>query len=226
MNTNQVILNLCHTLLMFISREEKYFYAENGCNAIILDEEDDIYNDLLLVLLNNGCKLSDNMTVIKATVDTRDNAVDLIFIDNSAANDANSFFDYVEINDMKALVIFLDYFSNIHREGDPEPEDEVTKHFIEQFGNSEYYDALKRICDIYLSLISNPILHMNMLGATAAANMYRWDSSIIAAYVIDKIKPITDADISDMDISIARRYLTNLELRLKGIRLLPGEKTE
>jgi hypothetical protein len=67
---------------------------------------------------------------------------------------------------------------------------------------------------------------MNMLGATAAANMYRWDSSIIAAYVIDKIKPITDADISDMDISIARRYLTNLELRLKGIRLLPGEKTE
>lgn len=227
MSTNnfQATYNFCNMMLICLTMDPKFFELKGNSKISILDEEDgDYYDDMITLLANNGCRLSDNLTVYYVDLDC--SPIDLIFIGGALGNEANEFFDYIEFDGLNAIVIFKDHFANIIHADDPIPDDPVQKDFIENFGNSGYYDDIKRISDIYLALISNPAVHMNMLAATAAANMYRWNSSIIAAYVLDKIKPITDVDITDMSIEKARRLITELPSRLKGLRILAGEDVE
>ena len=228
MNTYQAILNFYHMMLILTSQNQEYMPLKGDCRAVILSEEDEGYSDMIMILMNNGCRLAEDVELIYVTL--AQSPIDLIFIQHGLGNETNEFFDYIEYadgySDSKALVVFLDYFQKIRRDGDPMPEDAVQRSYVELYGNSEYYDAIKRISDIFISLVTLPAVHMNLMSATAASNMYRWNSSIIAASIIDKIKPLEDVDVTDMSLDVAHRLITNVETRLKGIRILPEEAKE
>ena len=211
-------------MLILISQNQEYMPLKGDNRAVILSEEDEGYSDMIMILMNNGCRLAEDVELIYVTLDQ--SPIDVIFIQHGLGNETNEFFDYIEYADSKAMVVFLDYFHKIRRDGDPMPEDPYQKSYIDLYGNSECYDAIKRITDIFISLVTLPAVHMNLLSATAASNMYRWNSSIIAASIIDKIKPLEDVDVTDMSLDVANRLITNVETRLKGIRILPEEAKE
>ena len=61
MNTYQAILNFYHMMLILTSQNQEYMPLKGDCRAVILSEEDEGYSDMIMILMNNGCRLAEDV---------------------------------------------------------------------------------------------------------------------------------------------------------------------
>lgn len=197
-------------------RNNIYHDAELNYNSI-----DSI---IRLILSNNGCGFV-NDYVPACEVRIIDDYY-IYFIKDAKANDANEFYDYIEFMGSKYLVIFLDYFDNIKTKEYINELSMITEKTIEDtmnelMGNSVYFDAIRKIVDIFISTITTPAIRTNILAASAAANKYRWAGVIIAADIINEFNPITENDISGLPFDKVLDLISkNIGLTLNGIHTM------
>lgn len=197
--------------------EFKYGWADNIQNS----QHKNINSDplLKLILENNGCAFCDNSSFIRWAIDDEgDGATYFVyFIYAAKANGANDFFDYIEFYGSKNLIIFTDYFKDMIKDrADPE------KDPLEfAMGKSVYFDAIKKIVELFLCT-STPMAEINspLLAATSAANNYRFAGTIIAALVINSICGLTEEDVSEMEYGQLMNMITSIkpQFLLNGIR--------
>lgn len=169
---------------------------------------------LKIILLNNGCKISENEPQWQYVYDVTDD-YKVYFITGMIGNDANEYYDFLIFNGMKVLVIFKDYF-NFIRDEDINEEDPMYQLKL-TMGNSIYYDALKRIVEVFY-LTSEP-----MPGGLLKTSMHttqRWNQSIIAIHILNNFKAVDENDVSDIPMEDVSKILNgNIKLQLYGIRI-------
>lgn len=176
------------------------------------DKLDDI---LKLILLNNGCKISENIPY-QYYYNIIPDEYRVYFVTGMIGNDANEYYDFLIFNGMKVLVIFVDYF-NFIKDGDIDENDPLYS-LKTTMGNSMYYDAIKKIIEIFY-LTSEPI--PGALLTTAMATTQRWNKSIIAIKILNEIKPVDENDVSDIPMEDIKNILNaNSNLQLYGIRTM------
>ena len=193
------------------------FYQElyKGFTDKIKDKEFDVIDQVLkLILLNNGCKIDPDVEQYQEIKVIIPDEYEVYFISGMIGNDANEFYDFLIFNGKKVLVIFEDYF-NFVTDDDINSKDSIIS-IIGMMGNSIYYDALKKIVEIfYLTLEPNP----GGLLTTSMSTIQRWNQAIIAIKIINFFKPVDDNDIVDMPIEDIQNILNgNTKLQLYGIR--------
>lgn len=170
---------------------------------------------LKLILLNNGCKISEDTEPRQYITDIIPDEYKLCFITGMIGNDANEYYDFLIFNGMKVLVIFIEYF-NI-TDGYVDPTDPLSELRI-AMGNSIYYDAIKKIVEVFY-LTSEPM--PGGLLTTAMATTQRWNQAIIAINILNEFKPVDENDVSDIPIKDIKRILDNkIPLQLYGIRTI------
>lgn len=174
----------------------------------------ELENILKLILINNGCKLSEDSNQYEYTYDIIKDEYQLCFITGMIGNDANEYYDFIIFHGMKILIIFIDYF-NIIENIDKEDQMHDLKNAM---GNSVYYDAIKKIVEVfYLTSEPNP----GGLLTTAMCTTQRWNCSIIAIHTLNDYKDIDDNDVSDIPIEEVKRISEgNMQLQLYGIRVM------
>lgn len=171
---------------------------------------------LKAILLNNGCKTRPESIPFQTTYDLIPGEYKLCFVTNMIGNDANEYYDFLNFNGMKYLVIFLDYF-NIITEESIDANDPMHGLKI-AMGNSIYYDAIKKIVEIYY-LTSEPVPHG--LLTTVMATTQRWNQSIIAIHILNKFKPVDDNDVSDISVEDIKKILEgDVYAQLYGVRTM------
>lgn len=127
-----------------------------------------------LILMNNGCGFKEeSYGYIKSIMD---NSYYIYFIIGGEGNTINKIYDYIDINGMNYLVIFLDNFIGINSEDD----DNI-------FGKSNYFDNITKLVNIFILSISNPSIFTNTFSTTSIGKNYRNAPYIIAASIIKDI---------------------------------------
>ena len=184
-------------------------------DASIRDRYDAIDDMLKLILLNNGCKISENNLQLQRKVFINEEYI-LCFVSGMIGNDANEYYDFIIFNGMKYLIVFIDYFNGIsngiYNSQDPMLELKIS------MGNSVYYDAIKKIVEIFY-LTSEPM--PGGLLTTAMVTTQRWNQAIIAIHILNGFKPIDENDVSDIPMQNIKDILNgNIELQLYGIRAM------
>ena len=195
-----------------------YKCLEYGIDNIAIEPKgfcgklDDI---LAVILLNNGCKVRDETIQMQITYNIIPGEYKLCFISNMIGNDANEYYDFLIFDGMKYLIIFSDYFENIIREGEINEDDPLYSLKV-TMGNSVYYDAIKKIVEVFY-LTSEPI--PGGLLTTAMATTQRWNQAIIAIHILNKFKPIDENDVSDISMEDVKNILEGSPaMQLYGIR--------
>lgn len=177
-------------------------------------EYDNIDNVLKLILLNNGCKISENDQPLQRNVIINEDYM-VCFITGMIGNDANEYYDFIIFNGMKYLIIFIDYF-NFMKEGDINENDPLYSLKI-TMGNSVYYDAIKKIVEVFY-LTSEPM--PGGLLTTTMATIQRWNQAIIAIHILNNFKAVDENDVSDIPMEDINNILNgNIKLQLYGIRV-------
>ena len=184
-------------------------------DSSLRDRYDNIDEMLKLMLLNNGCKISENSLVLqRKTVINEDYIV--CYISGMIGNDANEFYDFLIFNGMKFLIIFIDYFNGISN-GIYDSQDPMLELKI-SIGNSVYYDAIKKIVEVFY-LTSEPM--PGGLLTTTMVTTQRWNQAIIAMHILNGFKPIDENDVSDIPMQNIKDILNgNIKLQLYGIRAM------
>lgn len=196
------VYRLYELLLLNFTKPEKKSWTEL----------DDV---LELILLNNGCKISDGRPY-QSTYTINYDDYKMCFITNMIGNDANEFYDFIIFNGMKLLVIFIDYF-NFIKDGDININDPMYQLKI-AMGNSVYYDAIKKIVEVFY-LTSEPM--PGGLLTTSMATTQRWNQAIIAIYILNQFKPVDENDVSDISKDDIKKILNGtIKLQLYGIRTM------
>lgn len=179
-----------------------------------------ISNDRVLELLlkNNGCGISDdchyNVVSLRSVSDYY-----IYFIYGAAANQANDYFDYIEIMGTKNLVIFMDYFSDLIRKKEVNKDDAIDAELDRLMGRSVYFDAIKKLTDIFTSTIT-VVPAIGALTSTSAANAYRFAGVFIAADIIGLFGELTENDISYISFEDLKEMMNSIPMNL----LLLGAK--
>ena len=181
-----------------------------------LEEYNDLDDILKLILLNNGCKIdpdSKQHQIIKGIIPDE---YEIRFVTGMIGNDVNEYYDFVIFNGKKILVIFKDYFQFVNvndlDENDPMYD------FKMSMGNSIYYDAIKKIVEVFY-LTSEPM--PGGLLTTSMATVQRWNQAIIAINIINSFKPVDDNDVLDIPINEVKEILNkDIKLQLYGIRMI------
>lgn len=170
---------------------------------------------LKYVIENNSCKIADNVPLTQSRYNLiDDNEYVIYFIYGALGNDAIEYYDFTIMNGTKILIIFIDYF-NI-KTSLPDGDD-PSSILAREMGNSVYYDAIKKIVEIFY-LTAFPI--SNGLQATSIMNTMRWNQAIIAIHILNKYLPVTTRDAVDMPMEQIKDILrNNLSLQLYGIRV-------
>lgn len=177
------------------------------------------------ILLNNGCGFKDG---------AREKLVQILpdyilcFIIGGQGNQANEFFDFVELYGMQYLVVFLDNFKGIKTSNETLPDkdklssDEVISYGMNTLmGNSPYFDDIKKLTDVFVSTIYNPAIQTQSLAATAAASNYRWAGAIIAGKILNSFRPLTEYDIEGISLNDLMQLINSqnpLNMILSGVR--------
>jgi hypothetical protein len=191
----------------------KYISGFDEYDCCTFDKLDEV---LKLILLNNGCKISDSNEPIQSIHTIIPDEYQICFITGMIGNDANEYYDFVIFNGMKILVVFLDYFNgmidgNLDK-NNPFYQIQLT------MGNSVYYDAIKKIVEIFY-LTSEPT--PAGILTTAMATTHRWNQAIIAITILNNVKPVDEYDISDIPMEDVRKILdADIKLQLYGIRTM------
>lgn len=157
-------------------------FSDGLVDALRFNHETSPMDSIIQVILqNNGCAFSDTCEYYSFNI-MNDDSYYIDYIYGARANDANEYFDYIELNGTRRLVIFLDYFYGLLHK--PEPKDEVDKQAQEFMGNSTYFDAISKLTSIFLDTIYAPAVFTNALAASAAGQYVRKIPQIVAAKVI------------------------------------------
>ena len=177
---------------------------------------DELDNVLKLILLNNGCRIASDKIQYQLIKNIIPNEYQICFITGMIGNEVNDYYDFLILNGMKILVIFIEYFDGLitHfiNENDPMYQLKIA------MGNSVYYDAIKKIVEIFY-LTSEPM--PGGLLTTAMTTTQRWNQAIIAINIINFFKPIDENDVSDIPMEDIKKILDgNIELQLYGIRTM------
>ena len=171
---------------------------------------------LKLILLNNGCKISQEKEQEQYFCDIIPNEYQICFVTGMIGNDANEYYDFLIFNGVKVLVIFIEYFNDIIV-GEVDEDDELYN-LKTAMGNSVYYDAIKRIVEVFY-LTSEPM--PRGLLTTTMATTQRWNQAIIAINILNEFKPVDENDVSDISMSDIKKILNGkINLQLYGIRTI------
>lgn len=178
---------------------------------------DKIDNLLELILLNNGCKTESNTIPHVYIGNVIEDEYNLCCVTGMIGNDVNEFYDFFIFNGIKYLVVFIDYFNGIMSSDDIDENDPLYSLKI-TMGNSVYYDAIKKIVEVFY-LTSEPI--PGGLLTTAMGAMQRWNQAIIAIHILNWFKPVDENDVSDIPMEDVKKILDgNIKLQLYGIRTM------
>lgn len=173
---------------------------------------------LKLMLANNGCGFTENCVYRQSFLENTAN-YGIYYLFGAQANEANGFFDYIEFFGMKYLIIFMDYFKDFYTQ--PElTDDEVENTLNRLMGKSIYFDALKKIVDVYISTTVPAAELMGSLSSTSASLNYRYAGVFIAAKILDDEVGLTEDDVSCISYDDIRTALDTLGIPLLtlGIR--------
>lgn len=201
----------------------------NSCNILqsIYNSLNDIFVDKIkldekmdslikLILMNNGCKFSDNLSATTYTIDSN---IYMYYIRGALGNDVNEYFDYFELFGSKYFIIFLDYFDSYFGE-DYEKLSEEEK---EIFGkNSELMNKLAELIEIMLNTVYGPV--PKKLNATVHKSILNLSPYIIAAKIMSNVIDLTEKDFADYKIpyDTIKEYLEiPIEYLLTGVKVLP-----
>ena len=163
-----------------------------------------------LILENNGCAFTDKSFIHLATLKSVPNYV-LGFMWDAQGNAVNNYYDYIEFFGTKYLIIFMDYFENFFKPEQPEI-----------IGRSVYFDAIKKIVDVFISTTTSAAELMGSLSTTAASNMYRFAGVFIASLIIDELVGLNEDDASMIAYNDLKDMITNIspQLLLLGVKYL------
>jgi hypothetical protein len=163
-----------------------------------------------LMLENNGCAFTDKSIIHLSTLESTPNYV-LGFMWDAKANLVNNYYDYIEFFGTKYLIIFMDYFENFFNPEQPEI-----------IGRSVYFDAIKKIVDVFISTTTSAAELMGSLSTTAASNMYRFAGVFIASLIIDELVGLNEDDVSMIAYDDLKDMITNIspQLLLLGVKYL------
>jgi hypothetical protein len=180
--------------------------------------------DEILLLMNNGCRISDvepmeNMVSL-------DNNYYVSIITGMMGNDKNTFFDFYYTHDgnrnvIKILVVFLDYFKDVKTEETPLVDENGITDIT---GNSNFFFAIKQISEIFLMSYYNPATFTGAFNATVAGTNFRYLPNIIAGIILAQFKPLTEEDTEgcgmehNMLTEILQDESMPINLILSGIR--------
>ena len=187
--------------------KDKFVYNPNES---VTNIDDDIA--FKLILQNNGCSFSDKCLYTHKYLNYTSN-YGICFIHGAMGNTVNEYFDYIEFYGMKYLIIFMDYFKEFGVKK-PVTNDEVNDTLNELMGNSVYFDAIKKIVDVFIYTTVNPSLMNSFLSTTSAANNYRYMGIFIAAKIIDEKCGLTENDVSIMDYKELKNTIDNMSMNL------------
>jgi hypothetical protein len=191
----------------------KYIY--NYLNNNDLNNYEDIDNIAKLILINNGCEISDN--AIGKISKIMDNNYGLYFIIGGSGNRINQSYDLIEINGMPYLIIFLDYFKDINYKYNGNDPIKISEQSI--MGKYNYYNELVKISQAFVNSIHNSSYSNNELNTTAIGNICRNIPIIIAGNIIYNIcGEITENDV-ETDYEFINNIISNglFKLSLYGI---------
>lgn len=178
---------------------------------------DKIDNLLKLILLNNGCKMSDQ--IYGKSVFIMDNSYGIYFVIGAIGNDVNKIYDLVDIDGMIYFVIFLDIFKGINDNNTKEVTNDITN-YETLFGKSNYFIDICKLVDVFIKMISSPFIFTNDFSTTAIANNYRYIPYIIAGHIFLTVRnELTEDDIEGCGIPLPEllKYIYS-DLSLYGIR--------
>ena len=163
-----------------------------------------------LMLENNGCAFTDKSIIHLSTLESTPNYV-LGFMWDAKANLVNNYYDYIEFFGTKYLIIFMDYFENFFKPEQPKI-----------IGRSVYFDAIKKIVDVFISTTTSAAELMGSLSTTAASNMYRFAGVFIASLIIDELVGLNEDDVSMIAYDDLKGMITNIspQLLLLGVKYL------
>lgn len=163
-----------------------------------------------LILENNGCAFTDKSIIHLSTLKSTPNYV-LGFMWDARANEVNNYYDYIEFFGTKYLIIFMDYFENFFKSEQPKI-----------LGRSVYFDAIKKIVDVFISTTTSAAELMGSLSTTAASNMYRFAGVFIASLIIDELVGLNEDDVSMIAYNDLKDMITNIspQLLLLGVKYL------
>ena len=202
---NNPLLELYNVLRSHIGFQE---------NSTIRKTNDDMI--FKLILENNGCGFTDD-SIYRFKMLQYTNNYGIYFVYGAKANDVNEFYDYIEFYGMRYLVVFMDYFKDFGKEY--KTIDEIDANLQELMGNSIYFDAIKKIVDVYISTTTSAAELMGSESTTAASNMYRFAGIFIAAKIIDDTVGLTENDVTTIRYQDLREMINKpIELLLLGIK--------
>lgn len=163
-----------------------------------------------LILGNNGCVFTDKSIIQLSTLKSTPNYV-LGFMWDAQGNAVNNYYDYIEFFGTKYLIIFMDYFENFFKSEQPKI-----------IGRSVYFDAIKKIVDVFISTTTSAAELMGSLSTTAASNMYRFAGVFIASLIIDELVGLNEDDVSMIAYNDLKDMITNIspQLLLLGVKYL------
>ena len=163
-----------------------------------------------LILENNGCAFTDKSTIRIFSMGSVPNYI-LGFMWDAKANEVNNYYDYIEFFGTKYLIIFMDYFENFFKSEQPKI-----------IGRSVYFDAIKKIVDVFISTTTSAAELMGSLSTTAASNMYRFAGVFIASLIIDELVGLNEDDVSMIAYNDLKDMITNIspQLLLLGVKYL------
>ena len=189
---------------------ENFLYSKNTPIRYINDDE--IFK---LILWNNGCGFSDDSYYRQEFFETINNYC-ICFIYKAKGNEVNEYFDYMEFYGMKYLIIFMDYFKDFGKEDKLKEDDPLGI-----LGNSIYFDAIKKLVDVFISTTTSSAELMGpFLSSTVASNNYRFMGIFIAAKIIDDKIGLKEEDTYLIKYEDLKKMIDKIPMRL----LLSGIK--
>ena len=181
-----------NALKIFFNEEPSY-----GFKPIVSDQL------LKLILMNNGCSFKP-----EAEYYTKQIITDyyVIIIKYAMGNSINEFFDYIEAYGAKNLVIFMDYFDNYIDNNFNDP--------LNILGKSVYFDAFKKLTDVFIETTTSTAEIMGSLTNTCAAANYRYAGLFIAASLINDKYGLQEEDQSLIPYNEIMNILNNIDIKL------------
>jgi len=168
---------------------------------------------IISVLQNNLCKFDPNNKPKQLDFILKEDEYIVTFTTNCIGNDTLEFYDFIHMNGTDIFVIFLDYF-NI-KQNVPEGDDPASI-LARQMGNSVYYDAIKKLVEIFYVTTCNI---SNILQGSVLMNALRWNKAIVAIHILNMFKRVDENDVSDMSVDTINEILSKgIDLQLYGIR--------
>jgi hypothetical protein len=192
-------------------------FVDNNYSVIKDNGYKDIDKIINLILINNGCKMIPNYNILQKVEPIINSEYNICFITGMLGNDITEYYDFFVFNGTKYLVVFIDYFKITEEINYDIADDDPSYKLKMAMGNSVYYDAIKKIVEVfYLTFEPMP----SALLATTMATAHRWNPSIIAIHILDNFKQVDENDVSDMPLKDIRTIADgNIALQLYGIRV-------